>query len=338
VFDRGARREDGSYFVPKPLQRIFNVRTETARIAEVALTIKVPGRIVPDPAIHGLVQPTVPGRLEPPDSGFPVLGEAVKAGQILGWVSPSVGVVDRTQIRRDVARLTTDIRVETESLEILKQFSFVPFRDGKIYQAEQKIAGLRKERDALLPLLQLREALRAPTDGVVSAVFAVSGKVVQIGETVFDVIDPARLWVEATAPDPTAAVRASKVLSATAASPDGYDLNLEYVGSGLSQDRQSTPIMFRIVNPPTGLRVGRPVTVSIISGDDIRRGVAVSRAAVTNGSSGVDEVWEQVSPEVFVPHPVRTAGLDGNSVLVLSGLKDGAKIVVNGARLMAQLQ
>ena len=70
------------------------------------------------------------GRIEPPPEGLAVLGASVRQGQILAYVQPAVGVVDRTQVRRQVAELTTAIRVETENLEILKQFFFVPFRDG----------------------------------------------------------------------------------------------------------------------------------------------------------------------------------------------------------------
>ena len=59
-------------------------------------------------------------RIEPPQGGLPVIGDVVRKGQILGYVEPAVGVVDRSQLRREVAQLTTAIRVETENLEILK--------------------------------------------------------------------------------------------------------------------------------------------------------------------------------------------------------------------------
>ena len=338
IYDRGVRQPDGSYFVPKTLQRLFNVRTTTAREAELPVTLKIAGRIAPDPQSRGIVQATVTGRIEPPDAGLPVLGTVVTKGQLLGWVTPSVGVVDRTQVRREVARLTTEIRVETESLEILRQFSFVPFRDGKVYQAEQKLAGLRRERDALLPLLQTREALRAPADGIISVSNAVAGRIVQAGEIVFDIIDPARLWVEATAPDPLAATQAEHVVAASAMTPEGAKLDLAFVGSGLSLQQQSAPILFRIRNPPDGLRVGRPVTVSVVSEARRQRGIPVSRAAVTTGSDGVQEVWEQTAPEIFVPHPVRVQDIDGTSVLILDGVPEGARIVIHGSRLLAQLQ
>ncbi len=338
VYDRGERRPDGSFFVPKTLQRLFKVRTVRTTVAEVPVTLTLPGRIVPNAHTHGRVESSQLGRFEPPESGLPVLGDKVVKGQLLGWVSPAVGVVDRSQTRREVAKLTTDIRVQTENLEIIKSFSWVPFRDGKIYQAEQTLAGLRREREALLPLLQTREALRAPTTGVISVSEAVAGKVINPGELVFEIVDPSDLWVEATAPDPATAADASRVQAASALTPEKQVLQLTYVGSGLALKQQATPILFNIDQPPPGLRVGRPVTVTVRSEARSRRGLPVSREAVTIGTDGVEEVWEQTAPEVFIPHPVRTQDIDGTTVLVVDGLAEGARVVVRGSKLMAQLQ
>lgn len=338
VYDRGARRPDGSFFVPKPLQRLFEVRTVAVTVAEVPMTAKLAGRIVPDPNAHGHVESSLLGRIEPPPDGLPVIGDSVHKGQILGYVEPAVGVVDRSQLRREVAQLTTAIRVETENLEILKQFSFVPFRDGKIYQSEQRIAGLRRERDALLPMLKVRESLIASTDGVLSSSAAVPGRITHPGEMVFDIVNPKQLWIEASAPDPVTAEAASHVSAASALTPEGQVLAVSFIGSGLAVQQQSTPLLFRIENPPDGLRVGRPVTVSVQSGKKSTRGILLRRDAVTVGSDGVQEVWEQIEPEVFLPHPVRTQAHDGQTVMVIDGLSDGAHVVTRGVNLMAQLQ
>lgn len=337
-YERGVRRPDGSYFVPKPLQRLFEMRTRRVAAAEVPIAVSLAGRIVPDPQNRGEVETSLMGRIEPPETGLPVIGQTVRKGEILGYVVPAVGVVDRTQVRREVARLTTDIRVETENLEILRQFSFVPFRDGKVYQSEQRIAGLRREREALLPLLQTREVLRASADGVISTSAAIAGRIVQPGTPVFTIVDPNRLWIEAFAPDPAIAANAASVQRANASTPEGQHLALTFVGSGLALREQSVPLLFRIDSPTGGLRVGRLVTVSVLSSKRFQRGMPVSREALTIGADGVQEVWEQSEPEIFVPHAVRTVDVDGRSVLIVDGVKEGARVVINGVRLLAQLQ
>jgi membrane fusion protein, heavy metal efflux system len=338
VFDRGARRPDGSFLVPKPLQRLFEVRTARVSAAEVPVTVTLAGRIVPDRHTEADIEASLLGRIEAAPGGLPVLGDQVRKGQVLGYVIPAVGVVDRTQVRREVARLTTDIRVETENLEILRQFSFVPFRDGKIYQSEQRVAGLRRERDALLPLLQTQEVLRAQTDGVISVSTAILGRIVHPGEKIFEIVNPKLLWVEALAPDPKIAESAQRVAKASALTPEGQVLSLSYVGSGLAMQQQSAPILFRIENPPEGLRVGRPVTVAVQSEDRSQRGLPVTRDALSIGPDGVREVWEQTDPEVFLPRTVTARDLDGRRVLIVDGVKEGARVVVSGVRLLAQLQ
>jgi hypothetical protein len=339
IYDRASRRADGSYFVPKSMQRLFGLRTQHVAAATVPMTLRLAGRIVPDPNAHGRVEASLMGRIEPPPEGLAVLGAWVRRDQILGYVQPAVGVVDRTQVRRQVAELTTAIRVETENLEILKQFFFVPFRDGKIYQAEQRIAGLRRERDAILPMLQTRELLRAPTDGVISMSTAIPGRIAHPGEMIYDIVNPRLLWIEASAPDATIADEASHVTTATALTTEGQSLTISFVGSGLATQQQSTPILFRIDDPPAGLRIGRPVTITLQSNQGADHGIVLSRDAITVGSDGVQQVWEQTAPETFLPHPVRVRDLDGRTVLILDGVTDGAHIVIQGARrLLAQLQ
>lgn len=338
VFDKAQRRPDGSFFVPKPLQRLFDVRTQKVETGETPLSVKLPGRIVPDPNAHGDVEASLVGRIEAPKSGMPVLGQEVKQGQILGYVTPAVGVVDRTQVRREVARLTNEIRVTAESVELLKQFWFVPFRDGKIIQAEMKLEGLRRERAALLPMLQTQEVLRASTDGVISVTNAINGRIVHPGEKIFEIVNPKRLWVEAVAADPDVAKTAAAVDSAVALTPEGHSLDINFVGSGLALQQQAVPLMFRIDQPIEGLRVGRPVTVAVRSTEKARQGIAVPKEAVVAGSNGLEQVWEHVGPEIFVPRTVKTEAIDGRTVLVIAGLSPGAQIVTRGTRLMVQLQ
>lgn len=338
LYDRSARNADGSFFVPKSLQRMFEVRTERITETDVRAGIKLNGRIVPDPQAHGQVEAGVLGRIEPPETGMPVLGDEVRKGQILGYVVPVVGVVDRSQVRREVARLTHEIRLAAESVEMMKQFTFVPFREGKIIQTQIRLDGLRQERAALLPMLKTQEFLRSPIDGVIASTTAVAGRVAQPGEMVFDIVNPRLLWVEATVPDPTIAAAAARGAPATARTPEGLTLALTYVGSGPAVRQQSTPMLFRIDDPPKGLRVGRPAAVLLPGEHRTQRGLPVRRSAISIGSDGVQQVWEQTDAETFVSHAVQTQDIDAQTVLVLSGLNQGARIVVRGTSLMAQLQ
>ncbi len=55
-------------------------------------------------------------------------------------------------------------------------------------------------------------------------------------------------------------------------------------------------------------------------------------------ANGQDVVYEHVAPERFAPRPVRIEPLDGERVLVVSGLASGKRIVVQGAELLGQVR
>lgn len=338
ITDLPRRESDGSIFVPKGLQRLLAIRTMRTTGDEHPVTIKLPGRVIPDPNAQGLVEASVPGRVEVTERGLPTLGQRVSKGEVLAYVVPAIGVVDRTQIRRDVARLTTEIRAATEDLDILQKFWFVPFREGKVVQARMHLEGLRRERAALLPLLDTREVLRAPTDGVVSAVNVVAGQVLQAGQTAVEIVNPGHLWIEASAANPDDATTAAAAAWTAAVTPEGQPLAVHFVGTGLSVQQQAALLHFEIDTPVDGLRVGRPVTVIAASRDHHHQGIAVPHDSVVNGPGGVDEVWEHTDAEHFRPLPVRTESLDGRNVLVTQGLQPGARVVVRSARLLAQYQ
>ena len=74
------RLPNGAIFVPKPIQRIFGLRTELTDSRAYRRSIELPGRIIPDPNASGYVQAAIGGRLSPPPGGFPRLGTRVKQG------------------------------------------------------------------------------------------------------------------------------------------------------------------------------------------------------------------------------------------------------------------
>ena len=76
------RRPDGAIFLPKPTQRLLDVRTATVQIETATRAVRLAGRVVANPNFSGVVQSTIPGRYEAPPGGVPPLGSRVKAGDL----------------------------------------------------------------------------------------------------------------------------------------------------------------------------------------------------------------------------------------------------------------
>lgn len=198
-------------------------------------------------------------------------------------------------------------------------------------QAEARAAGVRAT--AIGPVSIRPETLRAPVSGVVSAVNVAQGQVVAPGETLFSIVDPTRLLVEARASDARASSLGSR---ASARTGDGRTLTLTRLGIGLSLMNGAAPIRFA-VEALAGLRAGESVTVFGTTAVPVS-GVAVPREAISRGPNGQMLVFVKESAERFAAVPVTVVDLDATRVLVTAGLSPGARVATIGAPLLAQVR
>lgn len=198
-------------------------------------------------------------------------------------------------------------------------------------RAEARAAGARVA--AIRPVTVRPETLRAPVSGVVSAINVAQGQVVAPGETLFTIVDPARLLVEARATDARAFALSTQASARTA---DGRTLTLTRLGGGLSLIDGAAPVRFS-VEAPQGLRSGETVTVFSATAEPLS-GVAVPREAISRGPNGQTVVHVKESAERFAVVPVTIVELDATRVLVTSGLSPGARIATTGAPLLAQVR
>jgi hypothetical protein len=109
--DLAQRMPDGALFVPKPVQRLLAIRTLVTEVSTHRKTLELPGRIMPDPNASGFVQASVSGRLSAPKDGFPRLGTAVKAGDVLAFVTPPFQAIDVSDMRQKQGELEQQIGI-----------------------------------------------------------------------------------------------------------------------------------------------------------------------------------------------------------------------------------
>lgn len=329
--DVAQRFADGALFVPKPTQHILGLRTQVIEERSWPLAVELPARVIPDPNGAGHVQASVAGRLVPPPGGFPRLGAQVRAGDVLAYVEPAIGAADVTSQQQQARELDQQISVSARRLERLKAIQSVVAR-AQIEDAELELAGLRARRANLDRAPRQREPLIAPVTGVVAAAQAVAGQIAEPNAVIWQIVDPARFWVEALSYEPQA-------IAATASGrlADSRAIDLDYRGAGLADRNQAIPIHFSIRGEPGALRAGQLLTVHAVTADE-RRGVALPRAAVLRGANGQKLVYEHTNPERFSPREVRVEPLDATRVLVVSGVAPGARIVTEGAELLNQIR
>ncbi|MBC7637672.1 MAG: efflux RND transporter periplasmic adaptor subunit [Acetobacteraceae bacterium] len=327
------RRPDGAVVMPKDAQRLLAVRTVLGQEVAASRTVEIIGQIIADPTTAGRVQSGQPGRIEAGDTGLAHLGKRVQAGELLAVIAPAIGAMGRGAVAAQLAETEQQIRLAEQKLTRLASLTgSVAGKD--LDEARAELAGARARRIALVHSVAGREELRAPVSGIVAVANAVIGQFVEGKDILFEIVDPARLWVEATGFDPGLAGaqgRASALLA------DGAILRLDLVGRGLSLRQGATPMVFRIQSPPSGLSIGTPVTVMVLIGVPVS-GISLPRSAIIRLPNGGAGVWDHVSAERFVPRPVRIQPLDGANTLVLAGIKPASRIVVQGADLLNQVR
>jgi len=329
------RLPEGQVFVPKPTQRILDIRTQIARSETVPKTAVFVGRIIPNPNRSGLVQSISGGRVIAPEQGLPRLGQKIAKGDLLALIEPPMASADRTTISERAGELEQRIAIAEAKLRRLRPMAerqVVP--QSLVIETEAELEGLYRRRDVVRETRIALEALRAPIDGVLAMSRVVSGQVVQAQDVLFQIVDPNSLWVEAYDygdSDP------GTLKHATAVGPANVVLELGFEGWSRTLQQQATVLQFAIVAPPASIRVGQPVIVTA-QRRETAQGIIIGRDAVVRGGNGESVVWRHIEAELFEPRPVRTESFDATRVLIAAGIGEGERIVVRGAELINQIR
>lgn len=328
------RLPDGSVFLPKPSQRQLALRTMIVERKALPQAFTLTGTVVTDPNAAGIVQPTVAGRIEAGPRGLPSLGQTVRRGEVLAYVRPSAGTIERANQAAQAAELRAARMLAEQRLARLLQLEgTVPQKE--IDAARAELHGLNERSSAIAASLSTREALLAPVAGVIATADVVTGQVVDAREALFRIIDPNRLRVEAIAHD---AAVAGNIASASAGIEGGATLALEFIGAGRVLREQAVPVQFRIqALKDTPLAVGQPLKIVAQSKSTVD-GVAIPASAIVKNPGNQDIVWVHAGAERFVPKAVRHVPLDAGTVTVVDGLNGGERVVVQSAPLVNQVR
>jgi hypothetical protein len=334
VTSNGPKRQpDGRVFLPKPAQHQLAIRTLTVTESEQPKVFELAGKVMMDPNAGGKVQAALAGRLAAGPQGLPVLGQRVRKGDVLAYVVPTSGAIERSNQVAQQAELQAARSLAEKRLARLKELSdTVPRKD--IEAAESELASLTGRLQAVGAGLSNRDALVAPVSGVIASANAVAGQVLEARELVFEVVDPSRLQIEALAYD---AVQAQSIANAAVAI-GSERIDLKLLGVAKSLRDQALPMTFAGQSDALAkLAVGQPVKVFAQTAQRIK-GLQVPLGSVLKNPANQAIVWVKEAPEVFEPRLVTYDPLDGTSVTITSGIKAGERVATQGASFINQVR
>lgn len=340
------------------------VAVRSGPLAPVAVTLtKVEQRAL-RPALFGVgtvearqthrIGPTVPGRLLRLNAE---VGDAVKAGQVLGEMDP-VDSDDRLRsqqalVQRSAATLadatarhafaeTQARRYEQLYTEKATSEEVLTARRQDLHVARATLAAAREDQaraqSDLQALRAQRNSLRlvSPVDGVVTARDVEPGTTVVAGQSVVEVVDPKSLWIHArfdqvSAGGLRAELPASVVLrSRRGQALEGNVKRLELRADAVTEELLAK-VSFKSIPqplPPIGERAEVTVDLPQLAEGPVIPNAAVHRQGQQTG------VWTVNGDGVhFVPVKLGRGDLDGR-VQVLDGLKAGDPIVLHSEKVL----
>lgn len=319
--------------MPKATQFLLGIRTQRIQPQEAADTVRVVGRVIPDPAGFARVQPSQPARvLASADIPLPVPGQTVKRGQVLAVLEPTLSALEKGDRRAALTRIDSELAVQEREVPRMEALhSAIPFRT--LETARIRLEQLRREREQIAGIALGRELLVAPLDGVVADVHLVPGEVVTPDRALVEIIDSSRLRVEAIVHDPGVAARITGATASTKLLPD-HSFPLKPVGVSPRIDAVDLGVhaVFAVDSAQAGLlRVGLPVDVYLATGATRLR-TAVPRDAIAE-SGGRQVVFVRTAPENFEARPIRIHKTVG-PLAEVEGVAAGERIVVQGIEQM----
>ncbi len=328
---------------PKETQFLFEIHTQPIAIGDYQSATTMFGTIVPASGGLGAVVAPQSGRITKINVA---VGQTVRAGQTVALLQQNIGTPDQVGMASANAALSVQIentrtRVTAAKRELDRLKKIEDIAAGRDVQAaeanyNQALAELKtlddKALNANTSANNRSVALVAPISGVVGAFTLAPGAEVGAGQTLFTIINLSKVYVEAQVYDRDVPVIVQGNKFVVTCSTDDHksaEVRLVSQAQTMNPGNQSQRVLFEMNNPKGDFKIGEFVTLKALDRQTIRQ-VAVPNSALTE-INGKTAVFYKTGPEMFALSYVQTGDDDGTRTLIVKGIEEGQKIVVNGA-------
>jgi len=321
---------------------IADAKIKTAPVTRevLAATIDLPGEIASNPDKTARISALVAGRIE--SVSFEE-GQAVKKGDVLAVIKVPELAKAKAAYAATAAKAAA-ARGNAERLEALAE---------KRLAATQEVLAARSEADALDAEWRAAQehlralgtvagtvsgsqlSLRAPLSGVVVSRDAVVGQPVTSEQTIATIADLAEVWFlgrvfEKNLSQVRAGAAAEVELNAYP--NERFEGTISYLGKRIDPTVRTIVARVRITNRGDLLRLGLFGTAHVGTGEAHKKtpSLIVPRSAVTDLGRRLVVFVEQPDGD-FEVHDVVLGDSALGKVEVVSGLRDGERVVVDGA-------
>jgi len=175
----------------------------------------------------------------------------------------------------------------------------------------------------------------APTQGVVAEMLVTEGQYIEEGASLFRLEGYQSLWVEADLyPNEAKRIKEGQTLqvivNGNTARP--YPMKVSFITPALEDNTQLSQLRGTIDNVDQHFQAGMPATILLPQATATDALMVPSSALIHSGKN--THIWVAIDKEKFEPRQVETGATSFDHTEIISGLKNGEKVVVNGAYLL----
>jgi cobalt-zinc-cadmium efflux system membrane fusion protein len=312
------------------------IRTEPASKEVLKITVALPGELAVDPDKNARLASPVAGQLT--HVTFQE-GSSVKRGELLA----SVRIPDLSRLRAEQASAHSkagSARANATRLEELTGKGLAAHQEA--LDARAQAEALEAEERAATEQLRLlgsgangnaELALRAPISGVIISRSAVVGQPVRSEDVIADIADLSEVWFLGRVFEKDlerVRVGAAAEVELNAFPQRRFSGSVEYVGRQIDPIARTVTARVRLRNPDGALRLGLFGTAHVSSGSEQSEPVLVTARSAVTEISGKPVVFVRQPDGDFELHEVSLGESSLGRVRVLSGLREGEAVVVDG--------
>ncbi len=341
--NQGGNGYGKSVDAPKETQFLFEILTQPIAVGDYHSATTMFGTVVPASGGLGVVVAPQSGRITRVNVA---VGQQVRPGQVLAVLQQNIGTSDQVAISANNSLLAVQIqtaktRVTATKRELDRLKKIEDIAAGRDVQAAeasynqalvelQTLAGKSMGENTTANSRMV--SLVAPIGGVVGAFILTPGAEVVAGQTLLTVTNLSKVYVEAQVYDrDVPVVHLGNKFLVTCSTDDHKSAEVRLISQAqtMNTGNQSQRVLFEMDNPKGEFKIGEFVTVKALDNNTLRQ-ITVPNSALTE-INGKTAVFLKHAPEEFELAYVQTGADDGTRTLILKGIEEGTKVVVNGA-------
>lgn len=268
------------------------------------------------------------------------VGMSVKAGQLLAQLDPKDLVLSESAAQAQVAAARAQAEVAELDYRRVKELLAKGFISKSEYdRQETQLKATKAQAEAVVAQAAVQtnqtgySRLLADSDGVITAVLAEAGQVVAAGQPVIQIARQGEIEIAVAIPEDrvsSLSVGMPVTVSLWTQAGKSYAGRIRELSSAADPYARTYAVRISVAEPPPEMKLRMTATVSIpLPGQPDLIHLPAPAMVTQDGKAGVWVVDAKTSSVQF--KPVQFAGVEGNQVLVGSGLNAGEVVVTAGA-------